>query len=120
MNGLGRQGGPLCIHFLIAFTHTHTDTRLPIIPKPSVRYTIPNSNSTHLCVGDGHSVLEDDPLHSLAARWGGEGAVVGEVLGRGVWQQALEGEGVHWSTLTWERAGSKGEERTMVDGKKRK
>lgn len=45
-------------HTLSAFIHTHT----------------------HLRVGDGHSVLEDNPLHGISAGWGGEGAVVGEVL----------------------------------------
>lgn len=47
----------------------------------------------HLFIGDGRRVLEDDPLHSLAAGRRGQRAVVDEVFLRGVRQETSQGEG---------------------------
>lgn len=47
----------------------------------------------HLFVKDGHCVLEDDPLDSLAAGWRGQRAVVDEVFLCGVRQETSQGEG---------------------------
>lgn len=58
--------------------------------KQIVKMLIPHH---HLFVGDGRRVLEDDPLHSLAAGRRGQGAVVDEVFLRGVRQETSQGEG---------------------------
>lgn len=57
--------------------------------------------AAHLLLGDGHRALEDDPLDALAAGRRRQGAVVDEVLVRGVWQEASQGEGGHLGALTW-------------------
>lgn len=60
----------------------------------------------HLLVGDGRRVLEDDPLHGLAAGRRGQGAVVDEVLVGGVGQEAPRAEGRHRGALTWAADGT--------------
>lgn len=51
------------------------------------------SGLAHLFIGNGCQVLEDDPLHSLAAGGRGQRPVVDEVFLRGVWQEPLQCEG---------------------------
>lgn len=64
--------------------------------------------ASHLFLGDGHRALEDDPLDGVAAGRRGEGAVVDEVLVRGVWQKASQDEGRHLGALTWGAHGAVG------------
>lgn len=43
----------------------------------------------HLFIGNGCQVLEDNPLHSLAAGGRGQRTIVDEVFLCGVWQEPL-------------------------------
>lgn len=56
---------------------------------------------TDLNIWDGHRAFEDDPLHGLRARWGGQRAVIEEVLLCGVGQETLQGERRDGAALSW-------------------
>lgn len=48
----------------------------------------------HLLIGDEYRPAEDDPLHHLAAGWGGEGADVAVVATQRRRQQVPQNEGL--------------------------
>ncbi len=56
---------------------------------------------TDLNIWDGHRAFEDDPLHGLRAGWGGQRAIIEEVLLCGVGQETLQGERRDGAALSW-------------------
>lgn len=69
--------------------------------EPPQKVDTQRRRAPHLLVGDGHRVLEDDPLDGLAAGRRGQRAVVDEVFVRGVRQEASRGEGRNLGALSW-------------------